>query len=576
MTKIHWFNAVDGDFNTAADWDAGVAPGAEDRAFLGALDGSAYTVTASSDEIVGGLRIAANATLAITGGVFVVRRDIGNSGVIALNSAGGDVRLEINGATATTLRGGGQIILGDDKSGFIGATRRHHGDLVNVDNTISGAGRMEGLGFRFDNQAAGVVNATESHNLVLKHVVCANEGLLEGTGAGGLTLKATTTILGGPNGVILAGADSTVHLRGATISGGTLSSTGSGRIVVTGFDSKKGGARWEGLTSTVHNRAVVDVVSLLQLQGMIDNSGAIMCKHRGQIDIGDRGATLTGGGSIALHSRNAIFGETLHSKLINVDNTISGAGLIGSSFSFDQVTLFNQQNGVIDATARKGLTINRGKTTVKNDGLIETTGVGVCDVVSGVVNNGTLMAAGGALTVEGAVTGTGSGAVDGGTLAFGSSFTEDVRFSGTAGVLALAQSQGYAGKVSGFSLAGGTSLDLRDIGFTDAGEATFSGDATSGVLTVTDGTHTAHITLIGDYRASTFVASSDGNGGTFVQDPSAGPVASSPPRIAPVASHTFVAAMAGMGGGGGSLAHGPAESLAAMRPTLTAPRAHFA
>ena len=127
MTKIHWSNAVDGDFDTAADWDAGVAPGAKDRAFLGAFDGSAYTVTASADEIVRGLRIAANATLAITGGVFVVRRDIGNSGVIALNSAGGDVRLEINGATATTLRGGGQIIL---RRTTRTASSARHGDTM--------------------------------------------------------------------------------------------------------------------------------------------------------------------------------------------------------------------------------------------------------------------------------------------------------------------------------------------------------------------------------------------------------------------------------------------------------------
>ena len=437
---------------------------------------------------------------------------------------------------------------------------------------------MEGLGFRFDNQAAGVVNATGSHNLVLKHVVCTNAGLLEGTGAGGLTLKATATINNGPTGVIFAGDGSVVHLRGVTISGGTLESAGSGKFVVTGSTSKKSGAFWYGVNSTVHNQARVRIVqATLSLSGAIDNSGAIFGK-RGFAELLVRGnnATLTGGGSITLHRFNTISGDTSRSTLTNVDNTISGSGAIGVPLGAEGLSLVNAQNGVIDASGRQGLTINTGANKVKNDGLIEATGRGVGDVVSGVINNGTLMAAGGNLTIEGAVTGTGSGAVDGGTLAFGSSFTEDVAFSGTAGVLVLAQSQGYAGKVSGFSLAGGTSLDLRDIGFTDAGEATFSGDAASGVLTVTDGTHTAHITLIGDYRTSTFVASSDGNGGTFVHDPSAGPVASSPPRIAPVASHAFVAAMAGMGGGGGSLAHGPAESLAAMRPPLTAPRAHFA
>jgi hypothetical protein len=161
-------------------------------------------------------------------------------------------------------------------------------------------------------------------------------------------------------------------------------------------------------------------------------------------------------------------------------------------------------------------------------------------VASAVTNTGKLEAAGGNLTVNGAVTGAGSAVISAGTLAFGSSFTENVAFTGTSCVLVLAQSQGYAGQISGFSLTGGTSLDLRDIGFISAGEATFSGTATSGVLTVTDGTHTAHITLLGDYLTSTFTASSDGHGGTIVVDPTKAPA------IAPTSAHPFVAAMAAM------------------------------
>jgi hypothetical protein len=42
-----------------------------------------------------------------------------------------------------------------------------------------------------------------------------------------------------------------------------------------------------------------------------------------------------------------------------------------------------------------------------------------------------------------------------------------------------------------------------------------------GTLTVTDGSHTANIALLGNYLASTFVASSDGHGGTNVVDPAA-------------------------------------------------------
>jgi len=48
-----------------------------------------------------------------------------------------------------------------------------------------------------------------------------------------------------------------------------------------------------------------------------------------------------------------------------------------------------------------------------------------------------------------------------------------------------------------------------------------SGTASGGTLTVTDGSHTANIALLGHYMASTFVTSSDGHGGTNVVDRSA-------------------------------------------------------
>jgi hypothetical protein len=41
------------------------------------------------------------------------------------------------------------------------------------------------------------------------------------------------------------------------------------------------------------------------------------------------------------------------------------------------------------------------------------------------------------------------------------------------------------------------------------------------VLTVTDGTHTANITLAGNFSNSTFTPSGDGHGGTTIVDPPA-------------------------------------------------------
>jgi hypothetical protein len=115
-----------------------------------------------------------------------------------------------------------------------------------------------------------------------------------------------------------------------------------------------------------------------------------------------------------------------------------------------------------------------------------------------------------------AVTGTGSAQISGGTLQTGQVFDQAVTFGGDGGTLVLTDSQTYAATVSGFADAGATLLDLRDIAFVGAGEATFSGTKTSGILTVSDGAHTAHIHLKGDYLGTTFVVSSDGKNGTDV------------------------------------------------------------
>jgi hypothetical protein len=70
-------------------------------------------------------------------------------------------------------------------------------------------------------------------------------------------------------------------------------------------------------------------------------------------------------------------------------------------------------------------------------------------------------------------------------------------------------------------MAGSDTLDLADINFATVQNPSFSGTKTGGMLTVTDGSHTANIALTGNYLSSTWTLSSDGHGGTFVVDPPA-------------------------------------------------------
>lgn len=131
--------------------------------------------------------------------------------------------------------------------------------------------------------------------------------------------------------------------------------------------------------------------------GFLFNTGAInLTGSKAAFAFDAPSTTLRGAGTITLASGTSIIGGSTTSSLHNRDNTISGAGTIGSAL----LTLQNAKLGVIDANASTAMTINTGTNTVGNSGTIETTGAGGLIVESGVNDQGTLIAGGtGALTL---------------------------------------------------------------------------------------------------------------------------------------------------------------------------------
>jgi hypothetical protein len=75
----------------------------------------------------------------------------------------------------------------------------------------------------------------------------------------------------------------------------------------------------------------------------------------------------------------------------------------------------------------------------------------------------------------------------------------------------------FSGVISGFGVPGG--IDLRDIAFGTSTTIGYTDSGGSGTLTVSDGTHTATINLLGQYTAGNFTKQTDGNGGTLITDP---------------------------------------------------------
>ncbi|MGM4927015.1 T1SS-143 repeat domain-containing protein [Tardiphaga sp. 619_E2_N8_5] len=189
-----------------------------------------------------------------------------------------------------------------------------------------------------------------------------------------------------------------------------------------------------------------------------------------------------------------------------LDNTgtISGAGQLGD----DQLTLLNE--GTIVADGSNALVIDTGENAVINTGTLEATGTGGLDVHSDVVNDGVLWANGGSIDLEGNVTGTGSALLSGhSSLEIGGAFDEQITFDSTAeGTLVIDDSADFHGMLSGFD--GNDTIDLTDIlGSSASASYTENAQGTGGVLTVTDGSHTANIAFSGQYTSADFVLSAD-------------------------------------------------------------------
>ena len=290
------------------------------------------------------------------------------------------------------------------------------------------------------------------------------------------------------------------------------------------------------------------------------------------------GAVLGGGGTLDLGS-----GTGTISNFGTTALTVSGSMAATTFQGFDTVVVSSgaafTDKGAVSLGAGQTLQSagiltlgGNGKNSLVNAGLIETTGAGSLTLAGALTNTGTLATSGGTLTVNGAVTGKGSASIDGGTLDLASSFTQNATFTGATGVLELAQSQGYTGTITGFSKTGGTSLDLADIGFISASEATFAGNSKGGVLTFTDGTHTAKINLKGDYLTSAFIPSSDGHGGTTVIDPKA---KGGGAAVAIPSPHPLIAAMAALGAPAGSTPR-VVDSAPVREPLIARPHAMIA
>jgi hypothetical protein len=472
--------------------------------FTGAVDGDGGTLVLNSG-------LNAGTISGLTGG------DVTVSGAMPTTPFDGFDTIEIAGGAKFIMPGSGTISSGEtlDVAGALTAD----GGLT-VEGSIGGGGSLTfgGGTATFDSGASlTVADVTESG---VSTVAAFETPALTYAGVWNQT-----------SGTVSAVSGDRVNFSGVGDAfAGTLA--GAGTIALTGGSDTLSGATLTAASAIVSGATVALVGAITLTDTLVATSPKIV--------IGAAGATLSGGGRLELTnaSTNLVLGVSASATLTN-GVVIFGAGDLGDG----QMTLDNGAAGIIEGDDSVALTINTGTNAILNAG--DMVAVTALTMDSAVDNTGELLADGGTLTAKGAVTGSGKVVISAGTADFASSFTGSVDFTGTTGELQLAQSKSYTGDITGFSLTGGTSLDLLDVAFAGTTSAVYTGTATSGVLTVTEGANVAKITLEGNYLSSTFKVSNDGHGGSLVVDPTKASASARPAvsTLAPesTASHALFA-----------------------------------
>ena len=422
-----------------------------------ALDGSEVrlitaTITAGTFDTVG------TGVIEVTGGATSIDADpvaVVNNGVLRidngsrLNGRGslvnnGMIRLDST-VSATylqpsdgplTLSGGGTIELSDTNNNWIYKVTTG-GELINVDNTIIGAGRFGWASSptNITNQAGGTVSAQGAQPLQVESgtgAVITNQGVFRAD-AGTLRIEGN---FDNTNGVIEALDASLVDLNGANITAGTFDASGSGAFVVTGSITTL-----DAEPVPVTNNATIRISNAARLhgRGSLVNNGVIRIDatvSATYLQPTDGPLLLNGGGTIELSdsTNNWIYKATTGGALVNVDNTIIGAGRLGWASSPTNIT--NQAGGTITAQGTNRLECESGAgATITNRGVMNAAPgatlrlQGTFDNASGTiaapagatVDLSTAAIAGGTLKGAGTVTTTGVNSLNGVTIRPGDS-----------------------------------------------------------------------------------------------------------------------------------------------------------
>lgn len=297
-----------------------------------------------------------------------------NSGTIRIE--GGANPTYLLSEESLTVRGGGVIELSSSANSVIRA--HQDGEWINVDNTIRGGGSVGVLSWPlyFTNHPSGLIVANSGVPLRITTFFrpLTNWGVMRAENGANLRILQSYLVLA--EGRVEAQAGSRVELDDCTVFGGDgqLTTVGNGEIRCGVTISTL-----NGIDSAVRNSGYLRIENGRRLNavGTIFNSGIIrLDASSADTQLRPTGTvTLTGGGVVEMsnNTRNSIY-EFGTGALINVDNTIRGAGYLGSNGSATPIT--NQPGGSFVADGTVILVCDAGTELFDNQGAMRVTGSG--------------------------------------------------------------------------------------------------------------------------------------------------------------------------------------------------------
>ncbi|MGH7066105.1 MAG: beta strand repeat-containing protein [Stellaceae bacterium] len=511
----------------------------------------------TSDKISGGAAISTAGLVVSDGGTLVTLGKnlsyggsfvLQNSAVLAL----GGVTLTLSGAD--TFAGSAAI----DGSGVL--VTRSNADVEARSVTIGGAIEWQNSGVvgntgamtlgdtsfdtvTFTNEKGGVYNFTSDNGIAVGAALDTSfvnlaGATLEKTGGNGISTVAPDVVDAG-----------TVRINTGTIEFTGISNSFAGAISGNGeFELGLGGNTMiaSGAAIATKTFVVTDTNTVATLGENLSFAGSFGLGNFAAFDLGGFSLTLSGtdaflnssategaGSLVTAAGGSALVSSFTLGGAVGWQNAGSvveiGALTIGDG-SFDAATFTNEKGGVYDFVNDSGIGIgampNSKFVNLAGATLEKTAGLGDSMVAVPVTNSGAVIVASGEIEFQNTISGAGSFTIrPDTTLQFDGSVakTARVNFSSTSGGdLLLLDAPQFGAAIHGFGGTGTDEIDLRDVNFSSPlFRLGYTGNTTQGVLTATDGTNTASLTMFGKYTKASFHASADGLGGTQIFDPPA-------------------------------------------------------